>query len=1059
MTLCPTLSRLPTQQRNQLLRIIARASSPAERASGLWFEPLAEQPAGVLEERRRLWCSAVAGSDTALFDEYLHARGLGGDAAIRAMSDVQVVDEEHLPNWAQVLIHLMESFPGEDTEEDSDKNWFAADPRESPFTALLYPFYYIAERKLRKKIQQCHAPVASSAKDGMLQVLTARLASALIHLIDHETQTALAAKHLMEQLGIEAPSGLDGSLDGCLQRLERYPALARVIGVVYSDWQNYIFEFIEHLQEDRKLLAEAMFSGKDPGELLSYKGDAGDRHDHGRSVALLEFESNRRLVYKPKDLRLSVMFLDLVNRLNLSGLNPPLAVRQLIPRGSYTWEEWVEHTGCNSRDEVERFYIRMGMWTRLLQFLGARDFWLDNLVSCGEDPVFIDLEMSLQHAPQLPDALRPIEQAAFAKLQETVVPIGVVALNTPLGEGAKAEDLGALTPLRRFRTPFRMSYSASVRELLAPGLGKNDLASWDKTEYTPLLNGVPALAADYFGSIVEGYRLMHECLLANRSALLSADSPLRSIADAPIRHIHRDTWTCLRMIHDTLRTPLLVDGFQRELCLEALMRVALDGGRVDKSLMQVILSEMDAFRDLDVPLFLTPASARNLLLRSGASVDGYFAESALTRICERLEALHQFDLESQTDFLRSCFSTGAHAQPSWKTAVSIGPMKADEPWLEHAISLGDFLLANAISNPEGQLAWLGLIYHPGSGLRAVDVLRPDLLSGSCGLAVLFANLYEATGENRFYGAARGALASTMEVSAGGHPIEKIAERIRPGGSRFIACGAYYGLGSQIYALRRCALALKCTELAATADAYLRILPLPVLLDAGHTDMISGMAGLLLATLPLEGEPSGTRASQISSVLADKLLELCKDPSRNLISANPGGEELLAGLPDVISGVQFALTRYSKIQQDSVRAAALETTIHQLNAVLPQRAADQPSVWANLLAADAASQDQWLAGADRQLGKNTASLHGVPILDLLETAFAACSATGNTKYLVRAKELGEILLQRSKTTGRWFPERHAVDCHQLSAMHGIGAIANYFLGLSNPARFHSIRRLE
>src|SRR5262249_1516835 len=74
MTLCPSLPKLTTQQRHQLLRIIARASSPAERACSLWFEPLVPQSTEVLEERRQLWCSAVAGGDAALFEEYLHAR-------------------------------------------------------------------------------------------------------------------------------------------------------------------------------------------------------------------------------------------------------------------------------------------------------------------------------------------------------------------------------------------------------------------------------------------------------------------------------------------------------------------------------------------------------------------------------------------------------------------------------------------------------------------------------------------------------------------------------------------------------------------------------------------------------------------------------------------------------------------------------------------------------------------------------------------------------------------------------------------------------------------------
>ena len=89
-------------------------------------------------------------------------------------------------------------------------------------------------------------------------------------------------------------------------------------------------------------------------------------------------------------------------------------------------------------------------------------------------------------------------------------------MNTPIGEDVKAEDLGAVTPLRQFRTPFRFAYSKVLRELLAPGLGRKEHTSWDKRDYTPFLNEEPAFTADFLLSIVEGYEAMQQCRLSNQ---------------------------------------------------------------------------------------------------------------------------------------------------------------------------------------------------------------------------------------------------------------------------------------------------------------------------------------------------------------------------------------------------------------------------------------------------------------------------------------------------------------------------------------------------------------
>jgi len=1049
----------------ELLLIITRAASPIERAGGEWFEPLPVQPPGTIEKRTLQWINTVTGGDKEVFEQYLKARGLSHEAFVRAISEGTVNTAAQLPEWGKVFLEIMESFASIGPEA-------LAPPQPSqretsnPFYAVLLPFRQIAAAELRKKISSLDLSISDRAEAQLLYILVARLSYATIHVVDNEMQTALATSSLMKQLGITPRPHLDGSLTGWMDRFSRYPVLARMVSVVLKNWRNYVFELLERLAQDRALLEEQLFAGQPLGTLEGVIGDAGDLHDQGRAVALLVFSGGSRLAYKPKDLRISIVFLNLVSLLNSLGPEMTLHFRRIFHRGQYAWEEWVEHQPCGSAEEVDSFYFRMGMVVRLLQLLGARDFWLDNLIACGGYPVFIDLEMAFQQTMALPTQLLPAEQIAFAKLIETIVPMGAITMVTPIGQGLKAEDLGALTPVREFQTPFKFSYSSPMMALLAPHLKKNDNTRWYKTDYTPVLDGRPALAADYLDRVIAGYKSMNGFLIANRPALLSETGPFKDVGDFPLRHITRDTWSCLRIINDSLRTALLVDGFQRELFFEGLMRVAVDGNRPSAQLIKVLESEIQSLRDLDVPLFRALPSQTKLLLSNGGEIPGYFSETSISRIMDRIRALDDFAVNEHCDFIRSSFATGPHK--AWRSQRANGgsrrPAPTREFWLEEAIKLGDFILAQSLRSGEGDLAWLGLIYHPDIDLRSLDVLRPDLLSGTCGLSVLFSGLYEMTGMDRFRDAARGALVTTERSIHGDHPLFKVLGRTGPSRSRFIASGGYFGMGGQFYALRRCAEALNAPDLDKTITAYLDLLPLAELCEHSHIDLISGLAGLLLSILPFHGAALTDPALPVASVLAEYLLDLCQQGNGSLKDFYPENVSLREGLPDLFTGLALCFARLEK----SIVSPPLEPlrnriapAITALEALKPPDVVRRPCLWASLSIRHLLGQpyDDLLERVKEQTIADPSQLNSQRLLDLLETALTAFRITQNEQFLGCAKKTAFHLIEWRFAGGSWFPDSFAADRHNLSAMHGIGAIASYFMCLSRPERIRSIRGLE
>ena len=67
-------------------------------------------------------------------------------------------------------------------------------------------------------------------------------------------------------------------------------------------------------------------------------------------------------------------------------LSNKLYVRKILA------EENIENKSCNIKEEIERYYFRLGIHLFLGYALGATDLHGENIVAHGEHPVIIDME-------------------------------------------------------------------------------------------------------------------------------------------------------------------------------------------------------------------------------------------------------------------------------------------------------------------------------------------------------------------------------------------------------------------------------------------------------------------------------------------------------------------------------------------------------------------------------------------------------------------------------------------------------------------------------------------
>lgn len=1007
-----------------MLRIIARAATPEERRACPAFAPKADQPAATAQARLHAWTAAIAPLRLELL---LEVEGIDRERFARGLADVQVVDERALPRWARTLLELL----GQAAATQP-----AAAPAEPAMRALLHPFI----RSATGWLQHAAGPIEldPAAIEAMVAALARRLSLPVGSVLAYEHSQLRALAPLLggQEPALRAVAG--GGLRDWLDRLERFPTLGRLIGVLYTDWRDALAELFARLARDRRRLRARFFDGRPLGALSGFRADAGDRHNHGRTVAVLEFSGGRRLVYKPRDLRIAVAFNRLVDVLNRAGAPLALHTRTLWARPGYLWDSYVEPAPCESSAAIERFYHRAGMQIRLLQLLGAFDIHADNLIACGEQPVCIDPEMVMQPPQELGDLL-PSERQAGRALADSPVYSGMVVSYMPQDSWRHTEDIGALTPARDLPMALHTAH-----ELAAPGGTSPDgTPIWSMVQHAPSLDNHAVPASPYLDAIQTGYRAMQAFLLAQRGLLLDPDGPLQRCADARVRFLRRDTPTYQQILHQSLAPALLADGLQRELFLAGLLREATSPQQI-----AVARSEIAALRDLDVPLFQVPVGQSTLIPTDGAPLPGVLHASPLSQALERAAALPLFDQERQDELLRTTFATGAHPPPLLPRLPVPAPAPPD--WLGQAVELGDAALATALRGPDGDLAWLGLSYRPAQDWRALEVLLPDLLSGSCGLALVLVDLFRLSGQARFRTAALGALAGARRaLEAAPARFDLLRGPAAPLRRPFF-CGVFFGLGAQLYALQRCAALLDAPEQAEAAHVCADLLPVKRIVAHAPIDLVCGSAGLLLALLAAPSPRPADRAR--AATIATLLLDGRDQRGAWAGPPYPSRVRFLEHLPDTAGGLALAFARLLDTAGEDLPVALADRLGRAMDelAQLPDRPPPgSGALLARLALGRAEQRDALLAQAAAALPTEPSALGSSALLGALQLALQALRCGGGAPFQRAAEQFAQILLARRHHTGSLFPDDHAADQQRLSALHGSAAVIHALLALHAP----------
>ncbi|GAA3414877.1 type 2 lanthipeptide synthetase LanM family protein [Streptosporangium vulgare] len=879
--------------------------------------------------RLREWQNAHGLLESGQFDRRLAAAGLTVDelASLLDEEPTALAGRTARPDWA---VQAAESIATAHAARGaSAETVVPADGMSAGegFAAIVAPFAEGALRRLGDALDACGPTVQA---DALLAAWGTELRQRLAAPASRTLVLELNVMRVSRRLEGETPEERFadfvrrfGRPEALTALCEEYPVLARLLARTADRFAACEIETLTRYIEDRPDIVRTLLGGTDPGPLTAVEG-GGDTHQGGRAVSVLTFESGARVVYKPRPQAVHRHFNDALAWLDERVAGLDLIRLAVLDRGSYGWVEFAPHLPCQDREEVARYYHRLGALLALLHALDGADFHCENLIACGDQPVLVDLEALLH--PLVPGAgiERLMEDPAALALESSVSRSGLLP-ELMVGESGVIDlsgmggDKDAVLPMK---TPTWTGQGTDEMRLVRENL------PFPGVRNRPRLGEDEADPADHLDDLLAGFGRGYEAIVADAPALVRL---LTTFSGDEVRVVPRATRTYGKLMMESTHPDVLRHGLDRDRVLDHLWAIT----HGDRTRERLIAHEAEDLWAGDIPIFTTRPGSRDLWSSGGVRIPDVLPEPSLSRAVRKVLCMGRDDRARQEWIIRASMVTrdrsGLAALAAGTTppaaapapaSVTVSPDEArltapatapvptsasvtvspdEERLIAAARDVADLIdRLTCSSGPGGRVNWLGLELIEEKYWRS-QPLSWDLYGGYPGVALFLARCAAVTGEERYADLARRAVV----------PLARLADDPPEEG----VMGAFTGLGGVAYALTHLAVLLDDPVLARPVEDLVESCAKAAGQDEA-LDVIVGGAGTLATMLAIHqatGSPAAWRAAE---ACAERLLATAVPTGAGVAWHTPMSDDRpLTGFSHGAGGIGWALRRYAEAGGD------------------------------------------------------------------------------------------------------------------------------------------------
>lgn len=659
-----------------------------------------------------------------------------------------------------------------------------------------------------------------------------------------------------------------------------YPDMFQAVLRILGGWVDSITEMLERFERDKRQL-EALFGWKMEPEMV--EGGGSDPHRGGRTVLLLRFKNQERLVYKPRDIGLDRVYQRFLERLMAqAGVSiPPM---HMLEGDGYGWCQYVTQKSCGSLEELRRYYKRNGVLLCLSYVLASEDLHYENLIANGEYPVIVDRETLVGARNGRPEPADGIERIS----EEGVFRIGLLPLYgwNKKGEGI---NISAVSGLGGVQAPVHMP---SIKN---PGTADMQIV-YEKPvlkegKNLAKLNGCFLEPAEFLEEMKEGFEKAYRFILEDKEAV---EEFLRELEACQGRYLLEHTQKYLMLYQLSCLPEYMADRDKRRgLLAKGLKRNA--GTR--EGLWQQQCETEELLND-DIPCFSCVLSEKGLKSGNGTVCDEFLRRPLMEGVKRRIRRMDEQDLGRQKQFMELSMNFGRKNNPAkapWLDVV-LGEASVKEQCKEIAGAIFRKLERSAIITEKEEIGWISLLMSGvEENCQHIRSLGMYLYDGIAGVAVFAAAFQKMEGGKH---CRIGELLKRKLFS-----YTESMEREQRG--KRIPTGLFNGEGSILYTYE---LLYKITgerEYLDYAERHGRILRSLTERDIGF-DLLSGNAGAIVAFLRLYQLTQNREWIRAAQKAAKVLLEGRAEQEAGCGWLVPGADRALAGVSHGCAGIMYAL---------------------------------------------------------------------------------------------------------------------------------------------------------
>ncbi|CAM1670984.1 type 2 lanthipeptide synthetase LanM [Streptococcus mitis] len=550
----------------------------------------------------------------------------------------------------------------------------------------------------------------------------------------------------------------------------------------------------------------------------------GDSHNNGQTVNIIEFNSGKKIIYKPRSVSGEVGYHQFIIRFNKFFKTNLLSIRAL-DFTNFGFTEFIEKI----EDETQCDMTDAGRLLCIMYMLNASDMHFENVLWTTLGPIPIDLETLFQ--PLRQKQINKVEsiKSAYRKLARSVCGTGILPFSLDYQGNSDVgftgfRDENTKSPVKTMHVSNGFTSNINIDWYSNDRYEKND-SLLDKPEYEVL---VIDRCKDVINGFTELYLQISEQLETFKNMVLDC------FKDMQIRYLHNMTYRYEQILRVLTATE---PSKSIELARMLVSRLALLSSTSDISLP---LSESVQIWNGDIPYLYVKFNSN--IVRD---INGSLATLSTTPqedFLDKIKNLNREDLYNQIRLIRISFLSkiaDSHEGKifewekieNFRTGTDIVVVDAISKLIE---SIVDNALSDRFSHlPE---TWIGPISRRGSGWIP-GVLGYDLYSGRIGIGLVLLIYGKHFRHKESYNLSKSIFEKISSILS----TESFDKR----NLLKIGNGAYSGLSGVIWSLYKAGEIEQNEDWMTVAESSWKFILEKDYFDDNFFDIISGSSGSLI----------------------------------------------------------------------------------------------------------------------------------------------------------------------------------------------------------------------